>query len=899
MKKKYNHLDKISKFFMCFVFCVLFTQMKASATENIQIHKDYMMSEKPIQVENPQGYSLRWYVDDKFVSESTYTPTAADYEKWITVKAYSDGEFVSEDRIYFSKLPVVYINTEDGAPITSRDTYKSAAMDIQNNEECNGSMYSGSIQIKGRGNQSWMWKKKPYKIKLSTSTNLFGFGKNKHWVLIANYRDESLIRNTIANSVSVKLGLTGMDTTWVDVILNGEYVGNYQFCEHVRVDETRLNIYDWSKDAEVIAKAVYNVEKSNGMTKNDRDEIEGMLSEHLSWITSGEFTYQGKAFKIADYLDYQADITGGYLFELNKYVENIDGKTDISEFNNATGMRIVVDTPEYAVTNDDMMDYVKKYWQSFEDAYCSLDGYNSDGLHYTELADFDSMVNYWITNEMLGNYDAYGRSRWVSKDIEGLLKFGPVWDFDYGFGVKEAPATANAWSFSTLDFTDNLFKYWIDDPYFVLKAEETYWDIRPYMQSLVEDGGLIDQYNDYLKESGAANQAIWKYSIGYQEDTDNSKQFLKERLAWLDSQFATQESIMKSLYTTNSDHAYTKSDDKIKITLTNAVEDTLSEHAPADGRIGANQDAKVNVVVMDKATVKLAVYVNGLKYNTYHLAYPESNVTINASAFTEEKGTKNIISFIGYDSENNVTLTNFASLIVTEDETAGTGSPTVTPPVTATIPTTVTAKPTPEATETPTPIEGSGVTPTSVVKSTVTPTAIAVPTVKVTVAPTKAAVASNVKTATPSPVSVKTKISKATVSKIATQYYFGKALKPTVVVKYKGKVLTKGKDYTVSYKNNKKVGTAKVTMKGVGKYTGTKVITFKIVNGYQNYKVVAKTKLYKSTSTTSKQLAVLKKGKSVKAYANDTKKDKKGRVWKKVKVGSKTGYVRAIKLKKK
>ena len=49
-----------------------------------------------------------------------------------------------------------------------------------------------------------------------------------------------------------------------------------------------------------------------------------------------------------------------------------------------------------------------------------------------------------------------------------------------------------------------------------------------------------------------------------------------------------------------------------------------------------------------------------------------------------KKRTKNIISFIGYDSENNVTLTNFASLIVTEDETAGTGSPTVTPPVTVT-----------------------------------------------------------------------------------------------------------------------------------------------------------------------------------------------------------------------
>ena len=63
--------------------------------------------------------------------------------------------------------------------------------------------------------------------------------------------------------------------------------------------------------------------------------------------------------------------------------------------------------------------------------------------------------------------------------------------------------------------------------------------------------------------------------------------------------------------------------------------------------------------------------------------------------------------------------------------------------------------------------------------------------------------------------------------------------------------------------------------------------------------MVAKTKLYKSTSTTSKPLVILKKGKNVKVYANYNKKDKKGRVWKKVKVGSKTGYVLAVKLKKK
>ena len=49
-----------------------------------------------------------------------------------------------------------------------------------------------------------------------------------------------------------------------------------------------------------------------------------------------------------------------------------------------------------------------------------------------------------------------------------------------------------------------------------------------------------------------------------------------------------------------------------------------------------------------------------------------------------------------------------------------------------------------------------------------------------------------------------------------------------MTVKYNGTTLTKGTDYTVSYKNNTKVGTATVTVKGIGNYTGSKKATFKI-----------------------------------------------------------------------
>ncbi|MDD3747722.1 MAG: InlB B-repeat-containing protein, partial [Anaerostipes sp.] len=79
-----------------------------------------------------------------------------------------------------------------------------------------------------------------------------------------------------------------------------------------------------------------------------------------------------------------------------------------------------------------------------------------------------------------------------------------------------------------------------------------------------------------------------------------------------------------------------------------------------------------------------------------------------------------------------------------------------------------------------------------------------------------------------SPVTVKKSITKATVSKIKSVTYSGFYKKPSVTVKYAGKKLKNGSDYTLSYKNNKKVGKATVTIKGKGNYTGTKKVTFKI-----------------------------------------------------------------------
>ncbi|MFQ9430130.1 MAG: hypothetical protein ACLR1S_02715 [Ruminococcus bicirculans (ex Wegman et al. 2014)] len=93
--------------------------------------------------------------------------------------------------------------------------------------------------------------------------------------------------------------------------------------------------------------------------------------------------------------------------------------------------------------------------------------------------------------------------------------------------------------------------------------------------------------------------------------------------------------------------------------------------------------------------------------------------------------------------------------------------------------------------------------------------------------------------------SIKNNFKKATISGISNKSYTGKNITQSITVKYNGKTLKNGTDYTVSYSNNKKVGTATVKITGKGSYTGTVTKTFKINPAKQEIqKLTAKSKAF-------------------------------------------------------
>ncbi len=140
-------------------------------------------------------------------------------------------------------IPVVYLETEKGASITSRSQYVSATFSFDGGKGGYEERPETPILIRGRGNSTWKWEKKPYKIHFQEPTSLLGLPAAEEWALFANYADKSLIRNRLAQAMASALSFRYCPTqVLVNVFLNGEYVGVYGLGEHLEEGVGRVEV---------------------------------------------------------------------------------------------------------------------------------------------------------------------------------------------------------------------------------------------------------------------------------------------------------------------------------------------------------------------------------------------------------------------------------------------------------------------------------------------------------------------------------------------------------------------------------------------------------------------------------------------------------------------------------
>ena len=194
---------------------------------------------------------------------------------FVIVATFSYGQ--GDAYVQKTNIPTIYIDTDGGMSVTSKTQYINATMVYVSGSD---TIRYEAMKIRGRGNSTWGLAKKPYRIKFNESTKFLGKGyaKNKSWTLLANHGDKSLLRNAVTSRMGEFLGMPFNPAAhFVDLVLNGTYLGNYQVSDQVNVDNKRVEIFEQD----------YAADDTSNITGGYLLEIDGFATGEPVYFTTG------------------------------------------------------------------------------------------------------------------------------------------------------------------------------------------------------------------------------------------------------------------------------------------------------------------------------------------------------------------------------------------------------------------------------------------------------------------------------------------------------------------------------------------------------------------------------------------------------------------------------------
>lgn len=337
--------------------------------------------------------------------ESGVTSLSFKKETVYTLKTTS-GEVVAEYKVRLhcpqitSTLPIMRFSTQLEY-ITSKNNYTKTKLEIIGNGITEGlwSYDKEDVEIRLRGNSTMVLPKKPFRVKFPDKISLLGLNhtNEKNWVLLANDADKTLLRNSVAFSVSrtllqrenptdyhhPKAVLYTPATLHVDVYVGDEYQGVYHLTDQVQRNPGRIDL-----------QKPGNVEGSN-------------------------------------------DLTGGYLMEIDGFADS-----EFANFRTSKGLKITLKYPDMeddykdqsAMKKDIRYRYISSYVQEAENALFGSD-YQNEATGWRKYFDQSTLIDYYLISEFCGNSDAWWSTyMYKLRDSDSKqLFFGPVWDFDIAF----------------------------------------------------------------------------------------------------------------------------------------------------------------------------------------------------------------------------------------------------------------------------------------------------------------------------------------------------------------------------------------------------------------------------------------------------------------------------------
>lgn len=469
------------------------------------------------------------YVDGEPIV-SGVTPIDASKDVILTIR---DGQYGKNYTLKAQNtgLPVVRITTTVPqstieAEASHTTWYPGSTIRV---EKADGKVdLEASMSIKGRGNASWTYLKRPFAIKLDSKAKVLGMKKHKRWILLANWKDRTLLRNDAAFWLSKNSGLPyTVNGYFVELEFNGEHRGNYYLCEQIKIDENRVNL-----------------------TKIQDDEV-GTDDPYL--------------------------VTGPYIMEIdNNFDEEFKFRSGFYGNASSGGLKYMFNDPDENLSQA-AVNYMKYYIQNMESLIKKIPNGN---YGYRNFFDMDSAIWFMFVNELTGNGDFFNtdgsegstyygpHSTFLYKDRDkadgtvSKLFMGPVWDFDYKTFISKLVTTSTNWH-GTTTTEENRSQKWVGannqnyyyyylckDPVFKARMLSL-WD--QYKKIITPDAfnEYIDQMADHLRLSEEFNTAMWGVKDGkdqkqngdheksFQEAVDLMKQAFEEKRAFMDTNLPT------------------------------------------------------------------------------------------------------------------------------------------------------------------------------------------------------------------------------------------------------------------------------------------------------------------------------------------------------------------------
>ena len=443
-----------------------------------------------------------------------------------------------------STIPYIVISTNGTALRNEPKIPADMTIYIEKNE-----VQSNTIGIEYRGSTSFrISDKKSYGIETwdengnDIDDSFFGFPFEEDWILqghVVNSEfnfiiDQTLMYHYLGYELFREMGNYASRTRFVELELNGEYMGVYVFMEKLkrdgdRIDISRLNPEDITPDV-ISGGYILKIDKTTGGDLNINQPLEYFLD---NWDDDAR---------------YSENVSFRSQYDINRELINFPPFDPPYHSNQWLETYFVYEYPKANEITTEQKEYIQNYIHDFETALLN-DDFSGPDRTYTDYIDLDSFVDFFLLNELVRNVDGYRLSTFLTKDRNAKLKMGPVWDLNIGYDSGDRIP----WDDWVINYNDHvnqdpwMMPFWwnrlLEDPIFRAAVKARWNSLRSGVLSTSSLHNKVDQLSNELKNNGAIERNYDRWSAGfivnYDQRVRDLKDFLETRSSWMDGEIAT------------------------------------------------------------------------------------------------------------------------------------------------------------------------------------------------------------------------------------------------------------------------------------------------------------------------------------------------------------------------